>query len=102
MTEHFHPLGKQPSLATVASQESARESMPFHDRRDLEEAHRDFVAAPPYRQIMAEAGHVAWGLGSYGFLLEGRDFDSIHPSFQRQAVLNMEYGLYEVVPDRIF
>ena len=50
---------------------------------------------------MADAGHVAWNLGSYDFLLEGEDFDSIHPSLQRQAVLNMEYGLFEVVPDRL-
>jgi len=29
-------------------------------------------------------------------------FESIHPSLQRQAVLNMAYGLYEVVPGRIY
>ena len=46
---------------------------------------------------MAEAGHVAWDTGSYdSFLLAGERFDSIRPSLQRQAVLNMEYGLYEV------
>lgn len=51
---------------------------------------------------MAEAGHVAWDMGSYEFLLQGKDFDSIHPSLQRQAVLNMAYGLYEVVPGKIY
>jgi alkyl sulfatase BDS1-like metallo-beta-lactamase superfamily hydrolase len=51
---------------------------------------------------MAEAGHVAWDMGSYDFLLGGTDFDTIHPSLQRQAILNMEYGLYEVVPDQIY
>ena len=25
-------------------------------------------------------------------------FDSIHPSLMRQSVLNMNYGLYEVMP----
>jgi alkyl sulfatase BDS1-like metallo-beta-lactamase superfamily hydrolase len=30
--------------------------------------------------------------------LEGKDFQSIHPSLQRQAILNMNYGLYEVIP----
>ncbi len=102
MTEHFHPLGKQPSASTVAAQESARDSLPFGDRRDVEEARRGFLAAPEYRQIMAEAGHVAWNIGAYDFLLDGQDFDSIHPSLQRQAILNMEYGLFEVVPDRIY
>jgi len=52
---------------------------------------------------MAEAGHVAWDMGSYEFLLEeGNNFDSIHPSLQRQAILNMAYGLYEVVPGEIY
>lgn len=41
-------------------------------------------------------------MGSYNFLLDGKDYDSINPSLQRQAQLNMAYGLYEVVPDRIF
>jgi alkyl sulfatase BDS1-like metallo-beta-lactamase superfamily hydrolase len=35
-------------------------------------------------------------MGRYEFLLQGEDFDSIHPSLQRQAILNMAYGLYEV------
>ena len=39
---------------------------------------------------------------SYQWLLSGQDFASIHPSLQRQAVLNMDYGLYEVVPGRIY
>jgi alkyl sulfatase BDS1-like metallo-beta-lactamase superfamily hydrolase len=41
-------------------------------------------------------------MASYEYLLQGKDFDSIHPSLQRQAILNMAYGLYEVVPDRIW
>jgi len=55
-----------------------------------------------YKQIKGEAGNVAWDMGSFDFLLEGRDFDSVHPSLQRQAVLNMGFGLYEVVPGRIW
>lgn len=104
MTElsHFHPLGQQPAPATVAVQEAARASLPFADERDFEEARRGRIAVPDYRQITARGGHVAWNIGSYDFLLDGKDFDSIHPSLQRQAVLNMEYGLYEVVPDRIY
>ena len=34
----------------------------------------------------------------YEFLLEAKDFDSVHPSLERQSVLNMNYGLYEVIP----
>jgi alkyl sulfatase BDS1-like metallo-beta-lactamase superfamily hydrolase len=100
--EHFHELGKKPSEATLAVRAAVREQLPFDDERDFAEARRGFLAAPAYRQILAKDGHVAWNIGSYDFLLEGADFDSIHPSLQRQALLNMEYGLFEVVPDRIY
>ena len=97
--KHFHPKGKMPSKFTVDLQNALRGSLPFEDQRDFEEAKKGFIAAPPYRQIKAEAGHVAWDIGKYDFLLqEGKDFDSIHPSLQRQAILNMNYGLYEVIP----
>jgi alkyl sulfatase BDS1-like metallo-beta-lactamase superfamily hydrolase len=96
--EHYHPKGKLPSKYTVEAQRALREQLPLDDVQDFEEQKRGFIAAPPYRQIMAEAGHVAWDMGRYEFLLEGEDFDSIHPSLQRQAILNMNYGLYEVIP----
>ncbi len=102
MTSHFHPLGKLASPTTVAAQQAQRASLPFDDERDFEEVRRGFIAEPAYRQIMAEAGHVAWNMASYDFLLEGQDFDSIHPSLQRQAILNMAYGLFEVVPGHIY
>ena len=102
MSGHFHPQGKLPSEATIAAQAALRESLPFHDTRDLDEARKGFIAAPNYRQIMADAGHVAWNIGAYDYLLDGQQFDSIHPSLQRQATLNMEYGLYEVVPDAVY
>lgn len=100
--EHFHALGRQPSPSTIALRQATVNQLPFDDERDFEEARRGFIAAPAYRQIMAEAGNVAWNMGAYDYLLDGEDFDSIHPSLQRQAILNMEYGLFEVVPDRIY
>jgi alkyl sulfatase BDS1-like metallo-beta-lactamase superfamily hydrolase len=100
--KHFHPKGKMPSSFTVELQNGLRKSLPFDDKRDFEENKRGFIAAPEYKQIMAEAGHVAWDMGQYEFLLQDKDFDSIHPSLQRQAILNMNYGLYEVLPDKIY
>ena len=99
---HFHPLGKAPSPATVAAQQVQRESLPLDDERDFAEARRGFLAAPDYRQILTDSGKVAWDIGAYDFLLSGEQFDSIHPSLQRQATLNMEFGLYEVVPGQIY
>ena len=100
--KHFDPKGKMPSKFTIELQNGLRKTLPFEDKRDFEEAKKGFIAAPPYKQIMAEAGNVAWDMGSYEFLLEGKDFDSVHPSLQRQAILNMAYGLYEVVPGKIY
>jgi len=78
-----------------------RRSLPFENQRDFDEAQRGFIAAPGYKRIMAEAGNLAWDLGSYDFLLRCFDsvFDCIHPSLPRQAILNMAYGLYEVFPN---
>jgi alkyl sulfatase BDS1-like metallo-beta-lactamase superfamily hydrolase len=99
---HFDPQGKPPSTFTLELRNGLKAQLPFADKRDFDEAARGFIAAPPYKQIKADAGHVAWDMGSYQWLLAGQDFSSIHPSLQRQAVLNMAYGLYEVVPDRIY
>jgi alkyl sulfatase BDS1-like metallo-beta-lactamase superfamily hydrolase len=100
--KHFDPKGKLPSKFTVEKQQGLRKSMPFEDQQDFEEQKRGFIAAPEFKQIMAEAGNVAWDMGSYEWLLQGKDFDSIHPSLQRQAILNMNYGLYEVLPGKIY
>jgi len=102
-SKHFDPKGKVPSEHTIRLRDSELKRLPFDDERDFEEAKKGFIAAPEYKQIMAEAGNVAWDIGSYEWLLEeGQDFDSIHPSLQRQAILNMAYGLYEVLPGKIY
>lgn len=101
--EHFDPKGKMPSKFTVEFQEQMRGSLPFDDQRDFEESRKGLIAVPDYRQIKTEDGTVAWDIGSYDFLLEeGQDFDSIHPSLQRQAILNMNYGLYEILEGKIY
>ena len=100
--KHFDSKGKMPSSYTVELQNGLRKTLPFEDKRDFEESKKGFIAAPAYKTIMADAGNVAWDMGSYEFLLQGKDFDSVHPSLQRQAILNMGYGLYEVVPDKIY
>ena len=97
-TEHFHPKGKLPSETTKAIQQQWRQTLPFTDKQDFEEQSKGFIAAPDYKQIMADAGHVAWSMGKFDFLLNGQEFDSINPSLQRQALLNTNYGLYEVMP----
>ncbi|RLE12662.1 MAG: alkyl/aryl-sulfatase [Actinobacteria bacterium] len=96
--KHFHPDGKEPSSFTRESQRGLRDVLPFEDKRDFEEHRRGLVATPEFTRIMADSGNVAWDMGRYDFLTHGEDFDSVHPSLQRQAILNMNYGLYEVTP----
>jgi alkyl sulfatase BDS1-like metallo-beta-lactamase superfamily hydrolase len=95
---HFSPKGKMPSKFTIEAQEQQRKILPLADKRDFEEAKHGFIAAPSYRKIMSDKGGVAWDIDSWNFLLKGKEYDSINPSLQRQAILNMEYGLFEVVP----
>ena len=90
------------SLHTKARQDALRDSLPFEDQRDFEEHKRGFIAEPPYRTIVDENGKTVWDMVQYDFLLTAEQFDSIHPSLQRQATLNMNYGLYEVVPGKIY
>ncbi len=76
--DHFHPKGKAPSEFTLAVFEKARETLPFSDRRDFEESDRGFIAAPDSKIIMADAGHVAWDMERYEFLLEPDKINSVH------------------------
>lgn len=101
-SKHFDPKGKAASKFTVELQNRLRKTLPFEDKRDFDESKKGFISAPPYKQIMAEAGNVAWDMGSYEFLLTDSQYETIHPSLQRQAVLNMAYGLYEVLPGKIY
>ncbi len=100
--EHFNPRGNAASGATVALQEALRESLPFDDERDFQEARRGFIAEPTSRQILGANGNVVWDMTRYDFLLNGEQWNTIHPSLQRQATLNMNYGLFEVVPNFIY
>jgi alkyl sulfatase BDS1-like metallo-beta-lactamase superfamily hydrolase len=95
---HFDPKGKPPSRFTIEALERARTTLPFSDTRDFEEQKRGFIAPMPDLKIRADAGNVAWDMERYQFLLQQPRFDSIHPSLNRISVLNMNYGLYEVIP----
>ena len=102
LTFAMSAYGNPASEHTIKKQDAVRKTLPFADNRDFEEHRRGFIAEPPDRRIVDESGNVVWDMGRYDFLLEDKDFDSIHPSLQRQATLNMNYGLYEVVPDKIY
>jgi alkyl sulfatase BDS1-like metallo-beta-lactamase superfamily hydrolase len=95
---HFHPKGKAPSKFTIEALRQARAQLPFADERDFEEWKKGFIAAPPDLKIMADAGNVALDMAKFKFLDQEEPFDSVHPSLQRIARLNNNYGLYQVAP----
>ena len=94
--KHFHSQGKPPSKHTLAVIKKARESMPFDDTRDFDEARKGFIAPLNSMIVKADAGHTAWDIARYEFLAKDREFDSVHPSLKRQGHLNQITGLYEV------
>ncbi len=100
-TQHFHPKGKPPSEHTLAVLNAARESMPFEDKRDFDEARKGFIAPLDSMVIKADAGHVAWDIKRYEFLSAEEGWPSVHPSTQRQGALNQITGLFKVA-DGIF
>ena len=75
---HFDPKGKAPSEFTMEVLRQSSKGLPFADKRDFDEAKKGFIAAPPYKQIMADAGHVAWDMASYQWLLTGQAVSYTH------------------------
>jgi alkyl sulfatase BDS1-like metallo-beta-lactamase superfamily hydrolase len=96
--EHFHPKGNPPSEHTKAVLAQAKKTYPLSDTRDFDEQKKGFIAGPKSGIIMADAGNVAWDMDRYRFFLEQQAFDSIDASLTRQGQLNMNFGLYEVIP----
>jgi len=95
---HFHPLGKAPSEFTKEVIRKARTTLPFNDTRDFEEQKRGFIAPMKDLKIKDAEGNVVWNMEQFQFIDQKDEFDSIHPSMHRIAKLNMNYGLYEVIP----
>jgi len=96
--KHFHPKGKMPSKHTLAIFKKVKAKLPFSDRKDFEENKKGFIAAPDYKKIMADAGNVAWDMERYEFLADDKKINSVHPSMLRNSQLNMNFGLYKVIP----
>ena len=95
---HSIPRAKRLLNFTLDLLRQARAGLPFNDTRDFEEQKRGLIAPMQDLKIMADDGHVAWDMERFQFVDKQDDFDSVHPSLLRQAKLNNNYGLYEVIP----
>ena len=70
----------------------------LNDDEDWALVRRGFVARDDDLDIRDADGRSIWRPADYAFL-DGEDTpDTVHPSLWRQARLNAEHGLYEVVP----
>ena len=98
---HYSVDTKPASSITQQQQILVRESLPFNDELDFELAEKGLIKRPEQLEILDDKGNVVWELGNYIFLLNESDHSSINPSLERQARLNMSYGLYKVT-ERIY
>ncbi|ROS73648.1 alkyl/aryl-sulfatase [Cellulomonas sp. PhB143] len=88
----------KPATATIAAQQAAlKQSLPFADTQDFEDATRGLLGRREPNAIRDADGTVVWDNDTYDFL-QGDAPDTANPSLWRQAQLNAIQGLFEVVP----
>ncbi len=75
-----------------------RNALPFSDTRDFDDASRGFIGTLDDARITTASGRVVWSLDPYSFLSEPEAPSTVNPSLWRQSRLNMNHGLFEVVP----
>jgi alkyl sulfatase BDS1-like metallo-beta-lactamase superfamily hydrolase len=91
-------MPKEASASVVAQHEAMLKALPFSDRRDFDDAARGFLGSIENAGIVSEQGRVVWSLEPYGFLASEQAPPTVNPSLWRQSRLNMNHGLFEVVP----
>ncbi len=89
--------GSAATPATVAANADVARSLPLDDQQDFEDARRGFIATDRPLVIAGPDGSPAWDMTAYDFV-QGEAPPTVNPSLWRQAMLNGEYGLFEVVP----
>ncbi|MDB5533516.1 MAG: hypothetical protein JWO28_1831, partial [Hyphomicrobiales bacterium] len=89
---------KDASASVIAQHAATLNMLPFSDTRDFDEAARGFLGTIEHADITNPQGRVVWSLEPYGFLSDETAPDTVDPSLWRQSRLNMNHGLFEVVP----
>jgi alkyl sulfatase BDS1-like metallo-beta-lactamase superfamily hydrolase len=72
--------------------------LPFDDTADFDDAARGFLGTIENAKITSAQGRAVWSLEDYGFLSSEQAPATVNPSLWRQSRLNMQHGLFEVVP----
>ncbi|MGA7994180.1 MAG: MBL fold metallo-hydrolase, partial [Bradyrhizobium sp.] len=89
---------KDATASVVAQQAAMLEALPFSDTADFDDAARGFMGTVDHARIANPQGRVVWSLEPYGFLSEEKAPATVNPSLWRQSRLNMQHGLFEVMP----
>ena len=89
---------KDASAPVVARHAATLKALPFSDTRDFDDAARGFLGTVENARITNSQGRVVWSLEPYGFLSDEKAPPTVDPSLWRQSRLNMNHGLFEVVP----
>jgi len=89
---------KEASVSVVARHAATLKALPFSDTNDFDDASRGFLGTLENARITSAQGRVVWSLEPYGFLADAEAPATVDPSLWRQSRLNMNHGLFEVVP----
>src|SRR5271154_7502948 len=89
---------KEASPSVIAQQQAMRNALLFADTADFDDAARGFLGTIEHAKITSASGRVVWSLEPYGFLSDAEAPATVNPSLWRQSRLNMNHGLFEVVP----
>src|SRR5246127_100783 len=89
---------KEASPSVIAQQAAMLNALPFSDMRDFDDAARGFLGTIDDAKITNPQGRTVWSLEPYGFLSAEQAPPTVNPSLWRQSRLNMQHGLFEVVP----
>ncbi len=84
---------------TAASNQAVYEQLDFNDKQEFDFAQQGLIDAPESLEIQDAQGKVVWSQKAYAFLEENAEAPATaNPSQWRNAQLNHQYGLFEVVP----
>ncbi len=97
-SEASKELPKDASASVVARHAATLKALPFSDTRDFDDATRGFLGTLEHARITSSQGRVVWSLEPYKFLDDAKAPGTVDPSLWRQSRLNMNHGLFEVVP----
>ncbi|MCE7622953.1 alkyl/aryl-sulfatase [Vibrio fluvialis] len=89
---------KPATQATIDANNAVKQSLPFSDKKDFENAQKGLIAKQDVVTVKNDKGDVVWDLEQYKqyITLNNPAPDSVNPSLWRNAQLNMINGLFEV------